>query len=79
MTTITGNGIPLLQLLVVRSAVKLEALGMKASRNINATRDWKKKYGIKTAGAKGREELLVRLNEEIKAAEANVNPGDFRN
>jgi hypothetical protein len=72
MTMITGNAITLFQLLAVRGAVKLEALGMKASRGINATRDWKRHYGVKT-----REEVLARLEQDIAAAKAAVRPGEI--
>jgi hypothetical protein len=77
MTMITGNGIHLAQMLVVRSAVKLEAFGMKASRNINATQAWGKHFGINTRKANGRQALLARLDEEIEKAQAAVQPGDF--
>lgn len=77
MTTITGNGIPFAQLVATRGAVKLEALGMRASRNYNATEVCKKRFGITTRGAKGRAEVLARLEKEIELARAALQPGDI--
>ena len=77
MTTFTGGGVDLFQMVVVRSAVKLEGHGMKVNRGVNATRDWAKHYGLKGSTTKVRPALLARLDEEIEKLRAALKPGDI--
>ena len=72
---ITGTGIPLYRLLTMKHAIRLEAKGMKMSRNMNWTAAAKREFGVKG----NRDKVLARVEEEIKKAEANLKLGDIRN
>lgn len=78
-TMITGNGIPLFALLARRGAVKLEAKGMKMSRGVSVTAAMMQHYGMAgRATATNRERVLARLEADIAAAKAALQPGDIK-
>ena len=70
---ITGNGIDLYILIVQRSSVKLEKLGLTHSGG-SVTARLKKHYGIK-----GRHDAVIAfLDMKIAEAKAGITPGDIK-
>lgn len=72
--TLTGNAIPLYRLLALRGAVKLEAVGMKVNRKVNASKIARKELGLKPRAPHA--EILAALKEAIEKAHAKLQPGD---
>lgn len=59
----TPEGISYFRLVTLRSAVKLESIGMKAARGLNATKMARKEYGLKARAPHA--EVLAVLDAEI--------------
>ena len=62
MGTITGEAIPRFQLIVQRSAIKLEKLGMKHSGG-NVTPWLKKHFGLPRSAT--HDDVIARINQEL--------------
>lgn len=74
-TLITGNGIPLYRLMVMRSAVKLESKGMKMSRGVSWTKVARQEFGLPARAPHA--QVLEAVEAAIAGAERNLGPGDI--
>lgn len=73
MTTFTGTGIQLFQLLALRSSCRLQLkTGMKPNRHTNPVMIARHRYKCK------RSEVIQKLDEEILQVQDQLQPGDIR-